>query len=190
MSTNVSPLEALKGGFRKACVKRLVGDEEGAVEVLRNEIPLLVVAWAKTTSIEPAEKKAKLKEFFDDESTRADELAVAFDLFAGRFEARVASRVEESVGLVSEKLSLLTDRLESAINMLTQSDSPLLSQVSDELSLKSNVEPIKVSELAGVIQDNVNEKKKDMEELDPPRSTGLVFDDIEGMIDELLASEK
>lgn len=190
MSTNVSPLEALKGGFRKACVKRLVGDEVGAVEVLRNEIPLLVVAWAKTTSIEPAEKKAKLKEFFDDESTRADELAVAFDLFAGRFEARVASRVEESVGLVSEKLSLLTDRLESAINMLTQSDSPLLSQVSDELSLKSNVEPSKVSELAGVIQDNVNEKKKDMEELDPPRSTGLVFDDIEGMIDELLASEK
>ena len=73
--------------------------------------------------------------------------------------------------------------------MLTQSDSPLLSQVSDELSLKSNVEPSKVSELAGVIQDNVNEKKKDMEELDPPRSTALVFDDIEGMIDELLASE-
>ena len=54
MSTNGSPLEALKGGFRKACVKRLVGDEEGAVEVLKNEIPLLVVAWAKTTSIEPA----------------------------------------------------------------------------------------------------------------------------------------
>jgi len=190
MSTKGSPLEALKGGFRKACVKRLVGDEEGAVEVLKNEIPLLVVAWAKTTSIDPAEKKAKLKEFFDDESTRADELAVAFDLFAGRFEARVASRVEESVGLVSEKLSFLTDRLESAINMLTQAGSPPVSQVLDEVSLKSVVEPSKSSELADIIEDNENEKKKDIEELDPPRSTGLVFDDIEGMIDELLASEK
>ena len=60
MSTpHVNPLDALKGGFRKACVKRLVGDESGVVEVLRDEIPKLVVAWAKSTSLEAAEKKAK-----------------------------------------------------------------------------------------------------------------------------------
>ena len=47
-----------------------------------------------------------------------------------------------------------------------------------------------MSELAGIIEANENEKKKAIQELDPPRSTGLVFDDIEGMIDELLASEK
>ena len=82
-----NPLDALKGGFRKACVKRLVGDELGAVEVLKNEIPGLVVSWVKSTSLEASEKKAKLKELFDDESARAEELAVAFDLFAGRFEA-------------------------------------------------------------------------------------------------------
>ena len=81
--TAASPLEALKAGFRRACVRRLVGDENGAIEVLKNEIPLLVVGWAKSTSLEPAEKKAKLKEMFDDESARADELATAFDLFAG-----------------------------------------------------------------------------------------------------------
>ena len=57
---NASPLEALKAGFRKACVKRLVGDENGAVDVLTNEIPKLVVAWAKTTAIEPS-KKSKIK---------------------------------------------------------------------------------------------------------------------------------
>ena len=63
MSTpHVNPLDALKGGFRKACVKRLVGDESGAVEVLRDEIPKLVVAWAKSTILDAAEKKAKLKE--------------------------------------------------------------------------------------------------------------------------------
>ena len=84
----LSPMEALKGGFRRACVRRLVGDEHGAIEVLKNEIPKLVVGWAKTSSLEPAEKKLKLKEMFDDESARADELATAFDLFAGRFETR------------------------------------------------------------------------------------------------------
>ena len=70
MSTSGSPLEALKGGFRRACVKRLVGDENGAIDVLKNEIPLLVVAWAKTSSLEPAEKKGKLKEMFDDDLPR------------------------------------------------------------------------------------------------------------------------
>ena len=67
MSTFGSPWEALKGGFRKACVKRLVGDEDGAIDVLKNEIPLLVVSWAKSSSLEPSEKKAKLKEVFDDD---------------------------------------------------------------------------------------------------------------------------
>ena len=56
----LSPMEALKGGFRRACVRRLVGDEDGAIEVLKNEIPKLVVGWAKTSSLEPAEKKLKL----------------------------------------------------------------------------------------------------------------------------------
>ena len=74
--------------------------------------------------------------------------------------------------------------------MLTQAGSSSVSQVLDEVSLKSVVEPSKSSELADIIEDNVNEKKKEIDELDPPRGTGLVFDDIEGMIDELLASEK
>ena len=60
-----SPIEALKGGFRRACVRRLVGDEQGAVAVLRDEIPKLVISWSKTTSLEAAEKKAKLKEIFE-----------------------------------------------------------------------------------------------------------------------------
>ena len=94
---HANPLDALKGGFRKACVKRLVGDEAGAVEVLRDEIPKLVVAWVKSTSLEASEKKAKLKELFDDESSRAEALAVAFDLFAGRFETRVASILREEL---------------------------------------------------------------------------------------------
>ena len=92
-----SPIEALKAGFRRACVRRMVGDEKGAITVLKNEIPKLVVAWAKSTNLEAADKKAKLKEMFDDESARADELATAFDLFAGRFERRVASLVTREI---------------------------------------------------------------------------------------------
>ena len=89
MNTNGSPLEALKGGFRRACVKRLIGDEKAAINVLKNEIPLLVVAWAKVSPLEPSEKKAKLKELFDDESTRVDELAVALIFLVGRLNQKL-----------------------------------------------------------------------------------------------------
>ena len=58
-----SPIEALKGGFRRACVRRLVGDEQGAVTVLRDEIPKLVISWSKTTSLEASERKLNLKRF-------------------------------------------------------------------------------------------------------------------------------
>ena len=109
----MSPLESLKAGFRRACVRRLVGDEDGAVDVLKNEIPKLVVTWAKTSSLEASEKKAKLKELFDDESARADELSTAFDLFAGRFEARVAQ-------LISAEVSSLTDRFDLLIDQFTK----------------------------------------------------------------------
>ena len=102
-ATQLSPLENLKAGFRRACIRRLVGDEQGAVEVLRDEIPKLVVGWAKTSSLEASEKKSELKEIFDDESARADELSTAFDLFAGRFESRVTQLVREELsGVVSQ----------------------------------------------------------------------------------------
>ena len=39
-SQATSPLEALKAGFRRACVRRLVGDEQGAIQILRDEIPI------------------------------------------------------------------------------------------------------------------------------------------------------
>ena len=57
-------------------------------------------------------EKGKLKEMFDDESGRADELATAFDLFAGRFEARVADLVKKELGEV-------TNRLEQIVNAMT-----------------------------------------------------------------------
>ena len=38
--------------------------------------------------------------------------------------------------------------------------------------------------------DNLAGDSNNKANLDPPMSTGLVFDDIEGMIDELLSSEK
>ena len=45
MSTAGSPLEALKGGFRSACVKRLVGDENGAS--LKRIVARLLIAMGK-----------------------------------------------------------------------------------------------------------------------------------------------
>ena len=118
--TPASPLEALKAGFRRACVRRLVGDEDGAIEVLRDDIPGLVVNWAKSTSLDPSEKKAKLKEMFDDESGRADELAVAFDLFAGRFESRVAGLVRNEVGSLRDQLTGAVQKLSDALARVEQ----------------------------------------------------------------------
>ena len=61
---SASPLDALKGGFRKACVKRLVGDEPGAIGVLKNEIPGLVVSWVKSTALSADEKEGQAQGAF------------------------------------------------------------------------------------------------------------------------------
>ena len=164
-STPVSPLEALKAGFRRACVRRLVGDEAGAIDVLKNEIPKLVVGWVKTTSLDAAEKKGKLKEMFDDESGRADELATAFDLFAGRFEARVAELVRKELGDV-------TNRLE---------------QIVEAMSGGKPVEPM-TQESEGETEVESVEAEVE-EELDPPKGIGLRFDEIEEMIDQVLSDD-
>ena len=177
MSTpHVNPLDALKGGFRKACVKRLVGDESGAVEVLRDEIPKLVVAWAKSTSLEAAEKKTKLKELFDDESSRAEELAVAFDLFAGRFETRVATIVRDELSKVAGRLEALTGKLDEASRQI-----PAEVVSSDEGD--SNEEKF------GSAEENRETDSVEADELDPPRGIGLRFDEIEQMIDEVLETD-
>lgn len=188
MSTSGSPLEALKGGFRRACVKRLVGDENGAIDVLKNEIPLLVVAWAKTSSLEPAEKKGKLKEMFDDESARAEELAVAFDLFAARFEARVASRVNDSVSGMVKKFEKISSKLETLLSQLGSTQLPLPQE-------PEPIEELLIEEEVGISSEDENKEEvispqEDVEsDLDPPVGTGLKFDEIEEMIDKLLSSE-
>ena len=115
-----SPWEALRAGFRRACVRRLVGDEDGAIAVLRDEIPALVVGWAKTSSLEAPEKKAKLKEVFDDESSRADELAVAFDLFAARFETKVADHVTQEVKKARADLVAVSSKIEEVLARFSQ----------------------------------------------------------------------
>ncbi len=231
--TPASPLEALKAGFRRACVRRLVGDEAGAVKVLRDEIPGLVVGWAKNNSLDPADKKAKLKEMFDDESGRADELAVAFDLFAGRFETRVAELVKKEVAGLADHIKIIAKELSSAVQCvggLTQklSDSdnsstddkskhpPLTESLSKEiisvdtqtkLPIDMPVEKVKVEDNQVLLSEEleadsplkvkesvvapdiqtVEEQKDDFSELDPPSGTGLRFDEIEEMIDEILS---
>ncbi len=164
-SAPASPLEALKAGFRRACVRRLVGDEAGAIDVLKNEIPKLVVGWAKTTSIDAAEKKGKLKEMFDDESGRADELATAFDLFAGRFEARVAELVKKELGDVCSRFE----------------------QIVDAMTGGKPLEPISLNEQSEIGTET--EGAEDVQELDPPKGIGLRFDEIEEMIDSVLSED-
>ena len=179
----VNPLEALKGGFRKACVKRLVGDEPGAIEVLKHEIPGLVVGWAKSTSLDASEKKAKLKELFDDESSRAEELAVAFDLFAGRFETRVATLVQKELQKVVGRMEDVAANLESSLSQApalserrAQEEVPSPQEDSFEISKKENRE----------VADSEPEVDQIIGDLDPPAGIGLRFDEIEQMIDEVL----
>ena len=91
------PWNQLKAAFRSACSRRLAGDQKGAVQVLRDEVPGLVASWAKASSLDPAEKKGRLKGLFEDESERAEELATIFELFAGKFESMVAGRIAQRV---------------------------------------------------------------------------------------------
>lgn len=205
-----SPIEALKAGFRRACVRRMVGDEKGAITVLKNEIPKLVVAWAKSTNLEAADKKAKLKEMFDDESARADELATAFDLFAGRFERRVAS-------LVTREIKKACARLEKAAKSLNEFESnlkkypskPDITQQTDSIDESPTEEntPLEEQEIPPVVDDEeisqvsvtentLSEKleeelpEEELAEMDEPLGLGLKFDEIEEMIDEVLSLEK
>jgi hypothetical protein len=226
-SPNASPLEALRAGFRRACVRRLVGDESGAVQVLRDEIPGLVVAWAKTSPSDPSEKKAKLKEMFDDESSRANELAVAFDLFAGRFETRVAEMLRKEVSTLTHRIEKIGSGLSSAIQNI-QSLSSKLQELGDGFnqsqsenigrkgshSTEEVIEPVcREPKVPSPISDQVNPVQnilplpeppcdskaeeeliaplpdKALESLDPPSGTGLRFDEIEEMIDEILSYE-
>ena len=232
--TPASPLEALKAGFRRACVRRLVGDDDGAVKVLRDDIPGLVVSWSKCSSLEASEKKAKLKEMFDDESGRADELAVAFDLFAGRFETRVADLVKKEVGSLNDRLLDSVQKLSLALSHVDQLSAKLsnLNQLNnspsffksdkiekdlensavfqkspvkcvEDLSLeeldlekrKIPQEPIKEtplpvereSTLQSLVTNDERKQTESSQSLDPPSGTGLRFDEIEEMIDEILS---
>ena len=219
----MSPLESLKAGFRRACVRRLVGDEDGAVNVLKNEIPKLVVTWAKTSSLEASEKKAKLKELFDDESARAEELSTAFDLFAGRFEARVAQLVRDEVSTLADRFEQLMDGVKQTLetaqrkaeslqptpklnNQSLESDQEVVLPqdplITDAINSASKEDEHSVSEEKKLIEpipcpdkssetDSVNEqatlvKEKENNKL-PPAGTGLRFDEIEEMIDEILS---
>ena len=209
-STAASPLEALKAGFRRACVRRLVGDEQGAIVVLKDEIPKLVVGWAKTSNLDPGEKKAKLKEMFDDESARADELATAFDLFAGRFETRLA-------GLMREELSDMVQKVEALVRQIppsptkevlpgidsgegfpakkaksiskadTKQDPEKAPEMSSETEKDQEISMEQVEVAMGKKVDKEVDETKE-QDLDPPRGIGLKFDEIENMIDEVLSS--
>ena len=127
-------------------MRRLVGDEEGAVRALKDEIPALVVGWVKTSSLEPAEKKAKLKEVFDDESARAEELATAFDLFAARFEAKVAARVSEEVSKAREEMLTVASKFENTLAGFSESFQEIFSKFASLQVLPENVvgKPVEV----------------------------------------------
>ena len=183
---SASPLDALKGGFRKACVKRLIGDDSGAIEVLKNEIPGLVVSWAKSTSLAASEKKAKLKELFDDESARAEELAVAFDLFAGRFEARVASIVRKELKDASSRMDDVVRKLEESLARAPVPDEEPSLGGTDGEGDESPVAEVDEQEAEEELE--IDSDAEDMDaELDPPMGIGLRFDEIEEMIDEVLS---
>jgi len=151
-ATQLSPLESLKAGFRRACIRRLVGDEQGAVGVLRDEIPKLVVGWAKTSSLDASEKKAKLKELFDDESARADELSSAFDLFAGRFESRVTQ-------LVREELSGVLSQFEDAVTKMNEALAAIQSAPPPAQELPQPLPPASLEEQAISIGSSTMPKK-------------------------------
>jgi hypothetical protein len=200
-----SPYEALKAGFRRACIRRLVGDEKAAIAVLRDEIPSLVVAWAKTSELDSSGKKAKLKELFDDESARADELASAFDLFSSRFEVRVAELVRSEISSISSKLDESIKHVENSLGHLIKAQrdhQQKLPKSAGSLSQNQVLAPKSPANnndretdlMANIIEEipgKVDKPEVTVESLKHGTSMigdGLRFDEIEEMIDEILSS--
>lgn len=167
----MSPLESLKAGFRRACVRRLVGDEDGAVDVLKNEIPKLVVTWAKTSSLEASEKKAKLKELFDDESARADELSTAFDLFAGRFEARVAQLISAEVSSLTDRFDLLMDQFTKTLASQRKAELLQPTVKSDNHSLEGDQKVVLSQD--PLIADAIDTARKEEEKIISKQKKGI-----------------
>ena len=167
----MSPLESLKAGFRRACVRRLVGDEDGAVDVLKNEIPKLVVTWAKTSSLEASEKKAKLKELFDDESARADELSTAFDLFAGRFEARVAQLISAEVSSLTDRFDLLMDQFNKTLASQRKAELLQPTVKSDNQSLEGDQKVVLSQD--PLIADAIDTARKEEEKIISKQKKGI-----------------
>jgi len=174
---------------------------------------------------------------FDDESGRADELAVAFDLFAGRFESRVAGLVRNEVGSLRDQLTGAVQKLSDALarveqlssklsnssrldpasslgldeaNSLVENPITILDDESDSAEelpreksgsdIESNVIPEEISHeevaqaspITGGQPPSSNDvfvEDESPKTLDPPSGTGLRFDEIEEMIDEILSYE-
>ena len=206
---SVSPYESLKSGFRRACVRRLVGDEKAAIGILRDEIPNLVVAWAKSSDLDASSKKTKLKELFDDESSRADELATAFDLFAARFEVRVAELVKNEVSSVVDQLVQSVRSIEANASKLfplskgeghpkaDNTHTELSAQGSGSRNLPDPTIPVASDSKDTKTNSSTSEtsvQAADAEVYDIKNSSdsmvgeGLRFDEIEEMIDEILVS--
>ncbi len=200
-----SPYEALKAGFRRACIRRLVGDEKAAIAVLRDEIPGLVVAWAKTSELDSSGKKAKLKELFDDESARAEELASEFDLFSSRFEVRVAELVRSEISSISSKLDESIKQVENSLGHLINAQKDhqqKLFKSAGGLSQNQVLAPKDPANnndretdlMANIIEEipgKVDKPEVTVESLKHGTSMvgdGLRFDEIEEMIDEILSS--
>ena len=92
-------------------------------------------------------------------------MATAFDLFAGRFEARVAELVKKELGDVCSRLE----------------------QIVDAMTGGKPLEPISLNEQSEVGTET--EEAEDVQELDPPKGIGLRFDEIEEMIDSVLSED-
>ena len=149
---------------------------------------------------------------FDDESARADELATAFDLFAGRFERRVADLVTKEIKKAFQRVEKVADSIEifkdnlpkvtindgaagnvGHIEDLTETrvDQPAL-RVEDEA--EPEVNKVKIDEAEVEAEEIISPEDPDpvdeeLEELDEPLGMGLKFDEIEEMIDEVLSME-
>ena len=111
---------------------------------------------------------------------------MAFDLFAGRFEARVASLVKKELQEASTRLNEVALKLEES---LARPPLPVPESILEEV-----VAGEEQGQFFEVEEDEV-EKEVDPEpdtededaELDPPAGIGLRFDEIEEMIDEVLS---
>ena len=156
-----SPWDDLRLTVRKACTAKSDGSDSEAIQILKNELPLKMGPWARTVKISGKEKKEVLKNLFQSELERAED-------------------VKEQKAILEEELSQkLSGLFQSQMNQLKKSFEEKL----------QGIKTVKMDEIDPPNTSKLSQSFKFIAPPKPTvinRENGIHFDDLESILNEAL----